>query len=106
MAKMEQHYHYATVTEAINDLRQKGYLLDFNIEENCIICNHDKYMMDEFEITEVYRYEGDSDPADEATVYGIESKDGKKGILVNGFGFGTDEAANSILEKLRIHRGK
>ena len=99
---METHYHYNTVTEAINELRQMGYTLDFNLEENCITCHPDKFNADEFEIREVYRYEGNSDPADQATVYGIESMNGKKGILVNGYGTGTNNVANAILQKLRL----
>jgi len=103
---MEQHYHYATVTEAINELRQKGYTLDFNLEENSLRCETEKFNADEFEIREVYRYEGESDPADEATVYGIESHNGKKGILVNGYGATTSATANSILAKLSMHLDK
>jgi hypothetical protein len=103
---MEQHYHYATVTEAINELRKLGYTLDFNLEENCLVCEGSKFSADEFEIKEVYRYEGDSDPADEATVYGIESTTGKKGILVNGYGASTSAGANSILQKLSLHPKK
>ncbi len=103
---MNQNYHYATVSQAIEELRKKGFTLDFNLEENCIVCESDKYNVDDFEITEIYRYEGDSDPADEATVYGIESADGRKGVLVNGYGIATDESANLILKKLRMHRDK
>jgi len=100
---MEPHYHYATVTEAINELRSLGYTLDFNLEENCLACGSEKFDAHEFEIKEVYRYEGDTDPADEATVYGIESHNGRKGILVNGYGASTNSVANAILEKLRLH---
>ena len=96
-------YHYATVTEAINELRQKGFTLDFNLEENCLTCKGSKFNADEFEISEVYRYEGESDPGDAAIVYGIESHDGKKGILVTAFGAGMDSASTKILEKLRMH---
>ena len=43
-------------------------------------------------IDKVYRFEGDSDPADEATVYAISSpKYGIKGVPVNGTGIYTDE---------------
>lgn len=40
------------------------------------------YLVEDFDIIEVYRYEGDTNPDEEATVYGIESNDGKKGILI------------------------
>ncbi len=83
-------YTYDTVTEAVSGLKQRGYNIDFNIEENKLVCKTTPLELrpDEFEITEVYRFEGDSDPADEAIVYGIQSKHGQKGILVNGFGTG------------------
>jgi hypothetical protein len=97
---MEQHYHYATVSEALTDLRKKGFTMDFNLEENCIVCNTGKFDPDEFEIVEVYRYEGDTDPADEATVYGIESKSGVKGVLVTSYGMYGDSMSTELLQKL------
>jgi hypothetical protein len=96
-------YHYATVTQALNELRANGYTLDFNLEENCISCKEGKFNADEFEIREVYRYEGESDPGDQATVYGIESHNGIKGILVTGYGAGTETMASKVLEKLKMH---
>jgi hypothetical protein len=92
--------HYATVSEAIEQLRQKGFTMDFNLEKNCIVCHPDKFNPDDFEIVDVYRYEGDTDPADEATVYAIESKTGLKGILVTGYGISTDTMSAEILAKL------
>lgn len=29
---MEQKYHYATVSEAINELKQHGFTMDFNLD--------------------------------------------------------------------------
>lgn len=101
---MEPRYHYSTVSEAINELRKQGYTIDFNLEENCIACNSEKFKADEFEIKEIYRYEGDSDPGDEATVYGIESNTGKKGILVTGYGTSTDFITNKLLEKVKMRQ--
>ena len=97
---MEKFYHYETVTDAINELRSKGYTTDFNLKENCIVCENDKFKEDEFEIKEVYRYEGNSDPADEATVYGIESKSGLKGILVLGDETTLSNVSTEIVKKL------
>ncbi|SRR5690606_34863079 len=98
---MERKTYYATVTEALERLREKGYNLDFNLDENCIVCGMHKFEADEFEITEVYRYEGNTDPADEATVYGIQSANGLKGVLVTGYGVSTDKMSAAILRKLR-----
>jgi len=97
---MDNTFHYATVSEAIDALRSKGFTEDFNLEENCIVCKPGKFSHEEFEITEVYRYEGNSDPADEATVYGIISSSGIKGVLVTGYGISTDTLSAAILKKL------
>lgn len=98
---MHPNFHYATVTEALNELRAKGYTTDFNLEENCIVCHTGKFNVNEFEITEVYRYEGNTDPADEATVYAIESHDGVKGVLVTGAGPDVDNMTQELLDKLK-----
>lgn len=95
-------YQYDSVAHAINDLRKRGYTKDFNLAENCIICNSNQYSPNDFEIKEVVRFEGPSDPADEAVVYGIESKDGQKGILVNGYGYSSEPMGEEIARKLKI----
>jgi hypothetical protein len=56
----------------------------------------------EFEIVEVHRYEGNSDPGDEEVVYAIESKHGHKGILVDAFGVYSGEVSTELLEKLSM----
>ena len=94
--------YYDTVTEAIRKLREKGFTKDFNIEENCLVCHPDKFSPADFEVLEIYRYEGNSDPADESTVYGIASNSGMRGILVTAYGATTDTLSAQILEKLTI----
>ncbi len=92
--------HYSTVSEAINALRKQGFTVDFNLEENCIVHDLKKYAAEDFEIVDVYRYEGNSDPADEAAVYAIESRSGLKGILVTAYGTYTSGMSEAILKKL------
>lgn len=97
-------YVYDTVSAAVKGLKDRGYTKDFNLRENCIICDEKKYHPEDFEITEVYRYEGDSDPADEAVVYAIESKKGDRGVLVSGYGISADEMTAEMAKKLSMHR--
>ena len=94
---------YDTVSQAVNGLKQRGFHLDFNLQENCLICNDKKYNLADFEITEVYRFEGDTDPADEAIVYGIESLDGIKGVLVSGYGISAEGMSAEMAKKLSMH---
>jgi hypothetical protein len=96
-------YTYETVTEAVSGLRKRGYTMDFNLDENCIVCHEDKFNPEDFEIVEVYRFEGNSDPADEAVVYAIESSKGQKGVLVNGYGPSSENMSSEMAKKLHFH---
>lgn len=96
-----------TMTQVINKLQKDGYVENFNLMETCLECREGgfKVFHDEFVIDKFYRFEGDSDPADEATVYAISSpKYGIKGILVNGAGIYTDNIADEMLKALEIER--
>jgi len=94
---------YDTVTEAVKGLKQRGYTRDFNLKENCIICNDEKFHPEDFEIVEVYRFEGETDPADEAVVFAVESNRGDRGVLVSGYGISADEMSAEMAKKLSMH---
>ena len=97
---MKQQFHYATVTEAIEELQKQGFTLDFSLRDNQLMADGQTYSADEFEIVDLYRYEGPSDPADEATVYALAAPSGLKGILVTGYGISNDEASTQTLKQL------
>ncbi|MBS1920442.1 MAG: phosphoribosylpyrophosphate synthetase [Bacteroidetes bacterium] len=97
-------FTYDTITAAIKGLKDRGFIKDFNLQENCIICHEDKYHPDDFEIVEFYRFEGNSDPGDEAVVYGIESKNGVKGVLISGYGASAIGLGAEMAKKISINR--
>lgn len=90
-------YHYTTVSKALEELNEKGFTVDFNIQESKIINNPN-----DFEIVHIYRYEGESDPGDEATVFGIKSITGEKGVYVAGLSATADTSAGMVLNDLAI----
>lgn len=94
---MTRMYHYATVSKALDQLNEKGFTCDFNLNSGAIKKNPEK-----FEIVHVYRYEGESDPGDEAVVYGIKSISGKKGVYVAGFSADSDAETTKVLLELSI----
>ena len=95
-------YAYDTITEAVADLQKRGYTHDFNIRNNRLSCDQlDKqFGHEDFEIKEVYRFEGPSDPADEAVIFAIEAPSGALGILVNGYGTSADDGNTEFLQQL------
>lgn len=102
---MKQLYNYDTVSEALNDLAKRGFTHDFNLhlEQECLICNNTMTQLspDEFEIVETYRFEGETDPADEMVLFAISSiKSNLKGTLLNAFGIYAESSNSKIVEKL------
>ena len=96
---------YDTLSEAITDLKARGFNMDFNLRETQIECTTTgrKLSPNEFEITEVYRFEGDTDPGDEMVLYVIESRDGLKGTLMNAYGAYSNTMSNELIGKLTVH---
>ena len=99
-------HQYDTVVAAINGLKERGYDLDFNIAFDKLICLQNDYCLNpgEFEITEVHRFEGDTNPSDEDVVYAVASKDGKmKGIVTSAFGTYADSISTDMIKRLTMH---
>lgn len=97
--------YYGTLSETINALKKKGYSLDFNIHEDCLICHQTKTQLspDDFEIVKTYRFEGMTDPGDQTILYVIHSpKFNVKGLLVNGYGLHADEYSSRLVGKLNV----
>ena len=99
--------NYDTVTGALAALKAKGYTMDFNIAFDKIICHENNFCLNphEFEITEVYRFEGDTNPGDEDVVYAVESKDGTmKGVITSAYGMYADSLSTDMIKRLAIRR--
>lgn len=100
---------YDTVVAAINGLRERGYKTDLNLAFDKLICSGTDTCLNpnEFEIVEVHRFEGNSNPADQDVVYAIESKQGDiKGVLTSAFGPYADAASTEMMQKLSLHPKK
>lgn len=98
---MENRYHYASVSKALEELKILGFTVDYNLQENAIMDYPDSY-----QIVHIYRYEGDSNPDDEAVVYGIQSNAGEKGVFVAGFSANSESDAAKVLRELSIKGNK
>lgn len=96
---------FDSLVDALNDLRSRGYTTDFNLRQNCLVCDaHDIALEpDEFSIDEVYRFEGMTDPDDSAILYAISAKNGRKGVLVNAYGVYADDVSDEMIARLQSH---
>ncbi|HNP16938.1 MAG: phosphoribosylpyrophosphate synthetase [Thalassobius sp.] len=98
--------NYDTLSEALNDLKTRGYSNDFNLKPHCIECPAHKLELhpEQFEVKEVYRFEGMSNPDDNSILYAIESKDGFKGVLVDAYGVYAEALTEEMIRKLKVVR--
>ncbi len=95
---------YDTLVEALQDLANRGYTANFNVASDCLECAEISLRLypQDFEVTEFYRFEGPTDPADSSIVYAIEGKNGTKGVLVNAYGVYSDSGSEALMAKLHL----
>ena len=58
------------------------------------------YQPDEIKICNFYRFEGESDPSDNAILYVVETNDGQKGTLVDAYGPYADAKVTEFMKQV------
>jgi hypothetical protein len=93
---------YETLTDALTDLRGRGFTHNFNLEPDALHCAELDLRLhpEHFNIDEQYRFEGMSDPDDNDILYAISSDAGVKGVLVNAYGPYADSLSADMAAKL------
>jgi hypothetical protein len=103
MLKMK--HQYDTLSEAVNDLKKRGFNHDFIELKEKLYCtgNNCNFNPEEFEIVEFYRFEGISDPEDNSILYAVKSNDNKtKGIIIDAYGAYADTDVSKLISKIKI----
>ncbi|MBS3738674.1 phosphoribosylpyrophosphate synthetase [Mesohalobacter halotolerans] len=91
-----------TLSQQINELKKQGYTNDFNLDDDKITDKalDSSYLPDQFNVDKVYRFEGMTNPADNSILYAITTSDGRKGLLVDGYGVSGGQISKQLQEKL------
>lgn len=95
---------FATLVEALDDLRARGFTADFDLKPDTVQCTALELEMhpDDFEIVEFYRFEGATNPDDSSILYAIEGKNGVKGVLINAYGAYAGTVSAALVAKLHV----
>lgn len=82
-----------TLSGCINSLVREGYTDELKPDENgmILISSGKLYQPKEVRIADFFRFEGASNPDDNAILYAIETKDGAKATLTDAYGTYADE---------------
>jgi hypothetical protein len=91
-----------TIKECMDVARKDGYSLNFYISSSKLHGEGLNSAYDPLEVTisNFYRFEGESDPADEAILYLIETFDGKRGILIDGYGVYGNTSIDAFVQQV------
>jgi len=89
----------STLTDRVNKAVKSGFTDNLKVtKQGLYSTTKDKtYPPNEVRIIDFYRFEGQSDPADSAIMYVIETKDGAKGTLIDAYGAYADEQINKFM---------
>jgi hypothetical protein len=90
-----------TITTVLNGLKIKGQDNEFTIDDRgLVILNGRSYRQQEVQILRTYRFEGDSDPSDEAIIYLVRANDGTMGYSLDAYGAYTNHANDGYAEAI------
>ncbi len=92
----------STLTESVNKAIKDGYTDNLKVTKQGLHSDaKDKdYGPEEVRVVDFHRFEGQSDPADNAIMYVIETWDGAKGVLVDAYGAYADEHVNKFMTEV------
>lgn len=80
--------HMKSLSSCLNKMVLDGYDDDFKITDKGLLSlkKNTIYQPFEIQISNFFRFEGQSDPNDNTILYVIETKDGNKGTIVDAYG--------------------
>ena len=87
---------------------EEGYEEDFNLLDKKLDneAEKKKFLDDDFVVDEVYRFEGPSNPGDEAVIYAISTSSGRKGVLVDGYDYSSGQVSEALMKKLDLKKNR
>jgi hypothetical protein len=91
-----------TLTSCVNKVVKDGYTDSFKVgTEGLFSYKTEKfYSPDQVKVINFYRFEGQSDPADNSILYVIELSDGSKGTLIDAYGPYADAKVNVFMQEV------
>ena len=92
--------------DAIERLRDMGFTEDFSAVAGGlkVAQTGDVVTPEDAHIRHIHRFEGTTDISDEAIVYGIETSDGRRGVLIDAYGPYASPELAAIIDRMPNER--
>lgn len=95
---------YATMAEAVADLKKQGYEDELTLTENGLSNSAGPLDPSKFTIDSFHRFEGPSDPADMSIVYAVSCEEfGIRGLLIGDYGANAQDFIHKMVKRLPAH---
>ena len=96
------HDSMKTLSSTTRKLSQNGYVTQFKATQNGLdsLETQEVYTAEEVKIINFYRFEGESDPSDNAILYVLETSRGEKGTLTDAYGVYTDLKVSEFVKQV------
>lgn len=97
-----------TLVSVLSYLTSLGFEAQFKVTEQGLLSLKTQkiFQQAEVEVVHFYRFEGESDPDDNAILYAIVTNDGEKGTLVDAYGIYSDTKIANFMQSVRINCNK
>jgi hypothetical protein len=101
-AKAEKKEHMKSLVSCVNSLMTAGYKTQFKAVKGGLksLSSERVYLPEEVKIMNYYRFEGESDPADNSILYAIETSNGEKGTLSDAYGPYSDSNVTNFIQQV------
>ncbi len=95
---------FETLSEAMEDLKKRGYTYDFLLSYDAIECKALNVRLGaaEFHVDEVHRFEGLNDPDDSSILFAVQASTGLKGLIVDAYGAYADTLHSDMIKRLTV----
>lgn len=89
-----------SLATCLNRMITEGYTEDFKVTDQGLesIQHTSHYKPEQIQVVNFFRFEGESDPDDNAILYVIETNDGTKGTLVDAYGVYNDPKVSKFMK--------
>jgi hypothetical protein len=91
-----------SLSTCLNKMVTDGYVEGFKVTDRGMeSLNSEKYYRpEEIQVVNFFRFEGMSDPDDNAILYVIQTNDGSKGTLIDGYGVYMDTKLSAFMKEV------
>ncbi len=89
-----------SLSSCLGKVMRDGYTHDMKVESGVMksLQTEKSYYPHELKVVNFFRFEGMSDPEDNAVLYILETKDGTKGTLVDAYGVYSDPEIDQFMK--------